>query len=208
MQWRIFRRDGFNNCFRSASGITRLVSVSFHRASPRAPGGLVVNAQRLAGHDERSAEKISPKRTWFHDGDANSQRRDFFRERLGKTLDCELGGIIDTITRYADESSDGRKVDYVSAPAVSKMRQYRLRNAQQTEDIGFKDVRDFSVVGLLNRAEQAVTSVADEHVNATKTGERSLDGGGDLPRFTQVHRHREQPIRRSLDSRDDLLRIP
>jgi len=118
VQWRIIRRDCFNNCFRGASGITRLVSVSFHRAGPRVPGGLVVIAQRLAGQDERSAEKISPKWTRFHDGDANSQRRDFFGQRLRKPLDCELGGVIDAVTSCADESPDGRKVVLLRSACV------------------------------------------------------------------------------------------
>ena len=96
--------------------------------------------------------------------------------------------------RQADESTDGGKIDHVAAVLLAQMRKDCLRQADEPEDVRLVNAPDLRVARLLDRAEQAVPDVVDQHIDATESRDRGGDRPGNLGRIVQIESDSEEAI--------------
>src|SRR5258708_26317079 len=93
-------------------------------ANSRTDGGVILWAgfAQLGG----GPGKICAKAARFNDRDFDTERSDFFEQRLRETLNPELRGCVRCAPCWSDASCDRDYLDDVSGPALTQVRQHSL----------------------------------------------------------------------------------
>src|ERR1700686_563080 len=121
MQGRIRRGNRLNDGVRRGRGIARLFSVALDGARSRLAGGNFVVRQNAGSLLEGAAEEVGAEGAGFDDGYANAKGGQFRGERLGKTFDGKLGGVVDAPAGHAGEAANGREIHDMAAALFSQI---------------------------------------------------------------------------------------
>ena len=109
------------------------------------------------------------------DGDAQPERRDLLRQRLGPPLEGGLGRRVGADRRHAPATPLARYDDDPAASRLSHGGEQRSGERDRPEEIGGEDLLEDPVRHVLDRADGGDPGIVDEDVGRT---DRLLDGLG------------------------------
>ena len=116
-------------CLRRVSRLSPVIASL--EANSRTNGGVILWAAftELGG----GPGKVCTKTARFNDRDLDTERSDFFGQRLRKTLNSELRSRIRCAPCWSDAPCDGGYLDDVSRLALTKVRQNGLGHDDDTK---------------------------------------------------------------------------
>ncbi|GAC1535870.1 MAG: hypothetical protein NVS3B12_18300 [Acidimicrobiales bacterium] len=105
---------------------------------------------------------------------------DLLGERLGKSFESPLAGVVDARVEERSDAADARDLEEVAASLLAHDRQNGLCAPEGTEHIDLELVPHLLLARFLDATGQAVAGVVDEHVDSALEGGRFLDNRRDL----------------------------
>jgi len=99
------------------------------------------------------------------------------RERLGHAFQRELRRGVERVAGVADHTADRGHLHDVPAAAGPQVWQHGTSDGEHAEHVGLEDAPRLCVGQLLERADQPVTRVVDEHVDPPELPDRGVDRG-------------------------------
>src|SRR5271165_4082826 len=137
-------------------------------------GSLIVDGHERCDPRATVAE-FGARAAWLNDRHADPERCDLLRDGLNKPFNAPLCGVIQRVTRKGDLPAVGRDLDDASAALGAKVWQSSTDKVDRPDQVSGHNVFDLAIREFLSRAEQAVTGVADEHVDPSALCERAFD---------------------------------
>ena len=137
-------------------------------------GGLIVDGHELCDLRATVAE-LGSRTARLDDCHADPEGRYLLRDGLHEDFNAPLCGVIHRIPREGDLPAVGRNLDDASAALSAKVRQRGTDQMDRPDQVRRDDVLDLLVCEFLRGAKQAVTGVADDHVDPSVLRERAFD---------------------------------
>src|SRR6266853_1957092 len=167
MQRHIFLLQRFDNDFACAHWIANLLSTSADKTLKRRASGFGVLWDALFSPFQGSSSPIGAERAWLNEQHFNSQRRDFFLERLRQAFHGEFRRVVVAESGKCLQASVGRNVDDEAPPPLAHLRQHRANHPCQAKKIRVHHGPNFVLFTFLNCAVATASATSDLFVTSS-----------------------------------------
>ena len=110
---------------------------------------------------------------------ANGSGRELDLQRLGKTPDGELGGVVGRLQRHGHEPEQARDIDDVPFISLDQVRQKRLGAVNNAPEVDIHDPFEVFAGELLHTLDQRHPGIVYDEMNGTMLAKHGLREGID-----------------------------